>query len=411
MNTNEVQSNKTYTTLFGDHFNNLIVFGNPDVFTEFQNHMKMEFWGENYISFHNEDVKGIPILIGDKLSFETPEKTYYWEPKIPNQMRWVEVLKVKPTSNKWSLKIADEGKFNYKYQTPLAEIAKRIPESRIEYVTEDGIPQIHLIYPTGHPLTLDGRPLEIDGSIAVYHKTKKDNIVGQKNYRTGKVLHIPRPKAVDKNGNWIWCDIQVKDGVYTRTTPQLFLDNAVYPVIINDVFGTNTFGASFTTCSTGYQYAVPKGTPAASGNATSIHFYSRFVNGTIVATAGFWNDNGGVPGTLVDDAGEVTNTGGADTTQWWDSNLDDSPVAINSANSYWLGLDSDVGAGLHRWYYDDSTEDLYQEVLGYVSGTLANFGTPVDTIANREQSIYITYTPSVAGMAGAMTTNTGYWGW
>lgn len=407
---NKIDSNKTYTDLYGDHANNVVVFGNPDVPMEFQAHVKVEVWNEDSISFCEEGIKGKSSLKDETIILDLGKRKFQWyKGKQGKILHWVEVLNEKPATNKWSLKIADAGQFDYFYQTPLAELSAKIPGSRIEYVTEDGKEHIHLIYPEGGSLIMDGRPLDVDGSIAVYHKTKKNHCLGGVNYETGKALHILRPKAIDKNGKWVWCDIQVKDDIYTRTTPQSFLDSAAYPVIINDNFGTGTYGGSYTSPGFNSQHASDKGSPASSGSATSITFYARFVNDTIVATAGFWNDNSGVPGTLVADASEVTNIGGADLTQWWPSNLDNA-TAINSANSYWLGINQEIGSGLLRWHYDDTAQNLYREGLTYVSGTLDDFGTPVDTDVDRNQSIYLIYTPSVDGNAGIMTPNTGFWG-
>jgi len=172
---NPVVSNKTYTTLFGDHLNNLVVFGNPDVPSEFQNHMKMELWDENYISFHNEGVEGTPTLVGERLTLDTPEKTYYWEPKTLNQMRWVEVLKVKPASNKWSLKLAGHEDFEFNYQPKFEDIAKNVPHLSVETFEKDGEDWLRLVDSRGGPFGPSERPLDVDGSYAVRHKTKRDN--------------------------------------------------------------------------------------------------------------------------------------------------------------------------------------------------------------------------------------------
>ena len=45
------------------------------------------------------------------------------------------------------------------------------------------------------------RPDNVVGSYAVYHATKKNN-----EYTTGKVCHVYRPKAIDANGDEVWCD-------------------------------------------------------------------------------------------------------------------------------------------------------------------------------------------------------------
>ncbi|GAF68439.1 unnamed protein product, partial [marine sediment metagenome] len=57
---NKIDSNKTFTDLYGDHFDK-VVFGNPDIESEFQAHVKMEFWGgEDSIALYEKGVKGTP---------------------------------------------------------------------------------------------------------------------------------------------------------------------------------------------------------------------------------------------------------------------------------------------------------------------------------------------------------------
>ncbi|GAI09411.1 unnamed protein product, partial [marine sediment metagenome] len=70
------------------------------------------------------------------------------------------------------------------------------------------------------------RPLNVEGSYAVYHATKKNN-----QYMTGKAFHIYRPIAEDALGNKAWCSLLI-DGYIdpknlTIAAPQQFLDKAV----------------------------------------------------------------------------------------------------------------------------------------------------------------------------------------
>ncbi len=88
------------------------------------------------------------------------------------------------------------------------------------------------------------RPEHVEGSYAVYHKTKKNNKIGGKEYRTGKAFHIYRPFAEDAEGKRAWCELNIIDTEMTVTTPQSFLDTAVYPVRIDPTFGYTTLGAS-----------------------------------------------------------------------------------------------------------------------------------------------------------------------
>lgn len=388
---NAVQSNKTYTTLFGDHYNNLIVFGNPDVPTEFQNHMKMEFWGENYISFHNEGVKGTPTLDGSRFTLDTPEKIYYWEPKTPNQMKWVEVLKVKPASNKWTLKLAGHKEFNFAYQTPFAIEAQSIPGATVENFKRDGEDWIRLVYPQGGPSICSERPLDIDGSYAVYHKTKRNEIIGHKNYRIGKVLHIPCPKATDVAGKSVLCNLHIENGVYTRTIPQSFLDSAIYPVTINDTFGYWSSGASQLITSTNFLYAAEISPPGSDGSAASVHAYLLINEATDRSvTLGIYAETSSEPAALLKDTAGASYT--ATTTAWRDQNLD-SALAVTNGTNYWIGLKANGSLG---WKYDaGSFTQGFDGSAGYSAGNLPNpFGAYTEQNTNRDYSAYVTYTPS-----------------
>ena len=88
------------------------------------------------------------------------------------------------------------------------------------------------------------RPENVIGSYAVYHSTKKNHIQGQTNYKTGKAFHIFRPEIIDANGNKVWGELDIKGNTLTITIDQNWLDNAIYPVIVDPTFGYTTMGSS-----------------------------------------------------------------------------------------------------------------------------------------------------------------------
>lgn len=94
--------------------------------------------------------------------------------------------------------------------------------------------------------TIARRPENVVGSYAVYAKTQKTNWKGGKEYRTGKLGHIFRPRIEDSNGSWIWGELHIENGILSVTIPQSFLDTAVYPVkhAAGLTFGYTTSGAS-----------------------------------------------------------------------------------------------------------------------------------------------------------------------
>lgn len=398
---NKIDSNKTFTDLYGDHLNNVVVFGNPDNTKDFEAHVKMEFWGENYISLHEEGIKGVPTLKDEVVELDLGARKLQWyrgdRPKW-GSIHWVEILNEKPASNKWSLKITDSGQFDFCYQTPLAELSAKIPDSRIEYFIQDGKDWIRLVYPDGGPFICDERPLDIDGSIVVKHKTKRNHIIGDKNYRTGKVLHILRPKAVGANNKWVWCDIKTENGFYIRTVPwSLLNDPTAYPIIVNDTFGYSSDPATPTSTSVNYLYAAGVASPAENGNATKLSFYmdNFTVGDPCPATFGLYSDTSDEPDAKVADTG-----GGNLTVSGWQHQDLDASTPVYSATSYWFGLKWGAATYNARWWHDvGSGKYGYDGNAAYVAGTLPSpFGSYTQSSTMRDYGAYATFTP-VAGLS------------
>jgi len=88
---------------------------------------------------------------------------------------------------------------------------------------------------------------EVDNSYAVFHKSKRGGMYG-----TGKAFHIYRPIIYDAEGTYTYGDIEIRaeesgqNGTMRIVIPQSFLDNAVYPIIIDPTLGYTTIGASDT---------------------------------------------------------------------------------------------------------------------------------------------------------------------
>src|SRR5205085_2722515 len=76
------------------------------------------------------------------------------------------------------------------------------------------------------------RPDNVVGSYAIFTSEEKINRVGGKEYKSGKVGHIYRPRIEDANGEKVWGELNIdtKNGVLSVEIPQVFLDKASYPV-------------------------------------------------------------------------------------------------------------------------------------------------------------------------------------
>lgn len=129
------------------------------------------------------------------------------------------ILKARPVSNVFSFPIKTEG-LEFYYQGPLTQA--EIDKGAL-------------------------RPEEVVGSYAVYHESKKGG-----KYKAGKAFHIYRPKIIAQNGDWIWGELNIgtdktiskNEGTLRITIDRNWLDNAVYPVVIDPTFGYDTKGAS-----------------------------------------------------------------------------------------------------------------------------------------------------------------------
>lgn len=89
------------------------------------------------------------------------------------------------------------------------------------------------------------RPDNIVGSYAVYHASKRNDF-DTIHYRVGKAFHIYRPHATSANGKRVWCELNIDERAreLTVTIPQEFLDQAVYPIVIDPTIGYTTVGGT-----------------------------------------------------------------------------------------------------------------------------------------------------------------------
>ena len=182
-----------------------------------ENYLSVEYKGEEECEFIKKDADTFEILT---------------------------ILKEKPITNKFTYHLEGHKEFNFWYQPELTEEEKKTCT----------------------------RPENVIGSYAVYHKTKKNHILGKINYKCGKAFHIFRPKIIDKNDDWIWGEMNIIDDKLTITISQEFLDNAVYPVIVDPTFGYDTHGTSGV-----YPFIYIAGSKYASGGSGTLESITAYV--------------------------------------------------------------------------------------------------------------------------------------
>lgn len=234
------------------------------------------------------------------------------------------------------------------------------------------------------------RPDNVVGSYAVYHKTRGGmNDAAGMEYKVGKAFHVYRPHVVDANGSETWGTLELDEvsGILKISVDQTWLNNAIYPVIVDPTFGYTTAGATAlgpnldTKCGTLYQLV-------GGGNVSKITSYSAVNGNNINQRCGIYSQTAGAPDALLGSTTETSNTqnyGAAEAPAWFDFTFS-SAVSLTSGN-YYLVEQCSVA---HRMYYDTTGASRVLNSDTYSDGLSDPFGSP--TAGTERLSIYATFT-------------------
>lgn len=222
------------------------------------------------------------------------------------------------------------------------------------------------------------RPDSVVGSYAVYHSYQAHN-----GYKTGKALHIYRPKAFDAAGDTVWLDqfIDTTNNTLTISATRSWMRNATYPVTFDPIFGADSIGGSNGSLNGEYKM-VCEFPLTEDGDVTKV---TRYTQGTNIATKGvIYDDGGSAPDALQGTSTEVTVTAGA---AWFDFTFDPA-ISLTGSNNYYIG---NLAGGRIDHYYDAgaSNQNVYN-LDTYSDGPSDPFGTPNNL--DRILSVYATYT-------------------
>lgn len=376
----KIANKEAYALDFGEPNSLRVTIGD----TTFKAKVDFKIWDEDNITLEYVGITTKPTLVDGKLTLDTPALGMDWQ-KVGKELKWLFRLKSKPPNSKYSLNLGGNWRdFDFFYQKPLS--TSDVPGSNLEYLKMDGVDHVRLNYPAGGAITFEQRPLYIDGSYAVYHKTKRDYILGQKNYKIGKAFHIHVPKAIDADNKTFWRILNIEDGIYSVTIP----DEAVYPVTINDTFGFTSQGDSSTGFNPDFVMASGPFAPAGAGNATSVSWYFTNVD-TAPMTFGFYNETSSLPDVLqADSAGATENTDG-----WITQDLDSSTAV--TVQNYWIASNRDTD-NVTIWYDSAGSETMWYKAQAYSGGTLVDPFPGSLTQFDNKMSCYVTYTPTAAGV-------------
>lgn len=316
-----------------------------------------------------DSITGEVVMRNDKEGF-------YFKKHDDRILKFGLILYEKPKTNTWTFEIKGADELNFCYQKPW-ENYKDIDNDEIEKTDDPDM---------GHT-----RKINVQGSYAVYHKTKKHN-----QYLTGKFGHIYRPRVVDTNGKFLcWADIKIENNQYILTVAQSVLDTAKYPILFNDDFGQTSAGGSEAGANndlTTYWTSFPGGT------VTELHVFGKNTHSTTDGEAKLYvytdeGDGTPYPNTPISGLlGTVALPHNVTVPADYTVDIEDTSV---SAQNLWLaGSVAPLGYGRIR--YDNSTGKVSHDDYCVYASTPQNPYPDGDADIDRTYSFYLVYTPSGA---------------
>lgn len=360
---------------------------------DFKPQAKLMRWGEVNSSFRfiDDDPGEAEVKTeGKVIKYVKPKKEVHFYELDPNEsfedggLEIEILLKEKPSTNLFEFSVSTKG-LNFFYQPPLTQEEKDQGAIRDE---------------------------EIEGSYAVYHKTKGGmNDAAGMEYKVGKAYHIPRPFAYDANGMGVFCDLSISIpedetqlGILTVTVPQDFLDNAVYPVVVDPTFGYTSQGASSAGIGAKIRGAAYSLSESATTSKITAYLEKSGTGSTGLKTAIYSDAEAKVA-----ESSEVTSN---PATGWIDFTLSTS---LSSATfdllAYGSGADG-FPFNTHFIHYDSGSGHTIYYNPGVYTSWPASF-TPTSEFDGDRYSIYATYTATGGGAEppkGYITVNSRFWG-
>ena len=228
----KISGKQAYKTTLGED-NDEVIIGDEKAsqFTAFKPQVKMWRWNkENLLSIKVSNTlipNASTSSVGKELIHKNHKIGFYFKQVDDDSFKFGLILYEKPKTNTWNFQLEDWEDFDFFYQDTLENNWKNSNKRQTlqEY------------------LAIRERPDDVVRSYAVYHKTKANHEIGKTNYKIGKFCHIFRPKFIDADDKFEWAKLHIENGVYTISVSQFFLDNANYPIRVNDTWGYES-GAS-----------------------------------------------------------------------------------------------------------------------------------------------------------------------
>lgn len=269
--------------------------------------------------------------------------------------------------------------------TNLLRLSFSAPKSAVAYIQgEQGLSEY---------LKGSHRPDDIVNSIAIYNPSSVQSPSLGSKYETGKIGHIYRPFATDANGLSVWCDfvevlgkddgskIDLTQGL-TVEMPQWFLDEAVYPVRLDPIFGYDTAGASNVQIANIIVGTVQNGIH---GDVTTLHMYAQIPGGDTSIAGGLYDE---AAGGLIAESVESADSDGA---MWYDLAVI-SQTEVYAGTNYILSMWSTTGlyGGAAIYYDSTSGKSSRDKAETYSAGNWPDPITWDNIVADRQYSMYAT---------------------
>jgi len=324
--------------------------------------------------------KGIVTKTVNRISIANDEQEFYTYPNGEDSLKYGLIFKKKPATNQFVFKLEGWKDFDFFYQRPW---------KNYEPFTKDGIEYIRK---TDEPIRGSWREPKVQGCYEIFHKTKKNYELGKTNYGIGKFGDIYCPRFIDANGKIAWGELVIKNGVYTVTIPQDFLDTATYPVIANDEYGYNNTGASAGALAVNVCMLAQLGAAPASGTLNYVYWCGQADSETKTYKTAMYSETTGSPATRI---GIDTNATTCNTTTQFRQSADDYNLAITAGNVYYAGL-SDV-SGQYNYKFTDvggTTYGFIKDDVATCPATWTDFTYSNYLDKEYRMSCYVTYTAS-----------------
>jgi hypothetical protein len=262
-----------------------------------------------------------------------------------------------------------------------------------EYQTEITVTETQVVNARDGAV-LKERPDYVVNSIAFYADAKADGVTTStgKEYKTGKVGHLYRMKAVDAKGNSAWFDWAISSSQIKLVDSTGFLQTASYPVVIQplgDTFGYTTVGASWNAGLN--RMFMEKAAPASNGTLTSIKVYiTQTWSGNPVKCALYNHSTSALVATTEEKTSSAS-------TGWLTFNVNGTP-SVSAGTNYWV-LFWGSGSAWVRFAYDSGGAPYGS--AAWRDQTYGSYPDPLGTLnlQSSHDSFYATYTPSGGGIS------------